>query len=192
MASVNIWCANNSLFSVPLFDLIAIINLKYAPFGQAKRELFCGPYHKPHVRPPVPKQLIKRSFDFPQKFIADYRMKKWKASNIIPIVILLVNERPRARDKWNISISIIFIRWALPFHNTCIFFIYFIYFRCRLYGFKIHSLAYQIQLQAAGNFKIPLRAVNVCYPFLFVIYHFDCMHPILTSTDVSDRTISLQ
>lgn len=30
----------------------------------------------------------------------------------------------------------------------------------RLYGFKIHSLAYQIQLQAAGNFKMPLRTVN--------------------------------
>ncbi|XP_026846118.1 casein kinase II subunit beta isoform X1 [Drosophila persimilis] len=28
----------------------------------------------------------------------------------------------------------------------------------RLYGFKIHSLAYQIQLQAAANFKMPLRA----------------------------------
>lgn len=34
------------------------------------------------------------------------------------------------------------------------------YFSYRLYGFKIHSLAYQIQLQAAGNFKIPSRAVN--------------------------------
>jgi len=32
---------------------------------------------------------------------------------------------------------------------------------CRLYGFKIHSLAYQIQLQAAANFKMPLRAVNL-------------------------------
>ncbi|XP_044252198.2 casein kinase II subunit beta isoform X5 [Drosophila takahashii] len=30
----------------------------------------------------------------------------------------------------------------------------------RLYGFKIHSLAYQIQLQAAANFKMPLRAKN--------------------------------
>ncbi|CAD7087474.1 unnamed protein product [Hermetia illucens] len=30
----------------------------------------------------------------------------------------------------------------------------------RLYGFKIHSLAYQIQLQAAANFKMPLRTVN--------------------------------
>ncbi|EAL39490.3 AGAP011438-PA [Anopheles gambiae str. PEST] len=30
----------------------------------------------------------------------------------------------------------------------------------RLYGFKIHSLAYQIQLQAAANFKAPLRGVN--------------------------------
>lgn len=30
----------------------------------------------------------------------------------------------------------------------------------RLYGFKIHSLAYQIQLQAAGHFKVPMRAVN--------------------------------
>lgn len=30
-----------------------------------------------------------------------------------------------------------------------------------LYGFKIHSLAYQIQLQAAANFKMPLRAVNL-------------------------------
>ncbi|XP_034489350.1 casein kinase II subunit beta isoform X3 [Drosophila innubila] len=28
----------------------------------------------------------------------------------------------------------------------------------RLYGFKIHSLAYQIQLQAAASFKMPLRA----------------------------------
>lgn len=28
-----------------------------------------------------------------------------------------------------------------------------------LYGFKIHSLAYQIQLQAAANFKAPLRGV---------------------------------
>lgn len=44
----------------------------------------------------------------------------------------------------------------LTFHHIFIF---------RLYGFKIHSLAYQIQLQAAGNFKIPLRAVNVCHPF---------------------------
>uniref|UniRef100_A0A1A9UUW2 Casein kinase II subunit beta n=1 Tax=Glossina austeni TaxID=7395 RepID=A0A1A9UUW2_GLOAU len=31
----------------------------------------------------------------------------------------------------------------------------------RLYGFKIHSLAYQIQQQAAANFKMPLRAVNL-------------------------------
>uniref|UniRef100_A0A1B0DRH0 Casein kinase II subunit beta n=5 Tax=Phlebotominae TaxID=7198 RepID=A0A1B0DRH0_PHLPP len=30
----------------------------------------------------------------------------------------------------------------------------------RLYGFKIHSLAYQIQLQHAANFKAPQRAVN--------------------------------
>ena len=30
-----------------------------------------------------------------------------------------------------------------------------------LYGFKIHSLAYQIQLQAAASFKAPLRGVNV-------------------------------
>lgn len=29
-----------------------------------------------------------------------------------------------------------------------------------LYGFKIHSLAYQIQLQHAANFKAPQRAVN--------------------------------
>ncbi|KAL1382257.1 hypothetical protein pipiens_013273 [Culex pipiens pipiens] len=30
----------------------------------------------------------------------------------------------------------------------------------RLYGFKIHSLAYQIQLQAAANFKAPLRGCS--------------------------------
>ncbi|KAG8297991.1 Casein kinase II subunit beta [Homalodisca vitripennis] len=30
----------------------------------------------------------------------------------------------------------------------------------RLYGFKIHPLAYQIQQQAAANFKAPLRALN--------------------------------
>lgn len=48
---------------------------------------------------------------------------------------------------------------------TLILFFFFSFFQfqftCRLYGFKIHSLAYQIQLQAAGNFKIPLRAVNL-------------------------------
>uniref|UniRef100_T1I5E7 Casein kinase II subunit beta n=1 Tax=Rhodnius prolixus TaxID=13249 RepID=T1I5E7_RHOPR len=30
----------------------------------------------------------------------------------------------------------------------------------RLYGFKIHPLAYQIQQQAAANFKTPLRAMS--------------------------------
>ncbi|CAB4056865.1 CSNK2B [Lepeophtheirus salmonis] len=30
----------------------------------------------------------------------------------------------------------------------------------RLYGFKIHQLAYQIQQQAAANFKTPLRALS--------------------------------
>ncbi|XP_043659260.1 casein kinase II subunit beta isoform X3 [Drosophila teissieri] len=34
----------------------------------------------------------------------------------------------------------------------------------RLYGFKIHSLAYQIQLQAAANFKMPLRAFTTGRP----------------------------
>ena len=29
----------------------------------------------------------------------------------------------------------------------------------RLYGFKIHPLAYQLQYQAAGNFKFPVRAL---------------------------------
>ncbi|XP_013103087.1 casein kinase II subunit beta [Stomoxys calcitrans] len=38
----------------------------------------------------------------------------------------------------------------------------------RLYGFKIHSLAYQIQLQAAANFKMPLRAdyIALCQEIL--------------------------
>lgn len=30
----------------------------------------------------------------------------------------------------------------------------------RLYGFKIHPLAYQIQQQAAANFKAPLRSLS--------------------------------
>ena len=30
----------------------------------------------------------------------------------------------------------------------------------RLYGFKIHHLAYQIQQQAAANFKAPMRAMS--------------------------------
>lgn len=30
----------------------------------------------------------------------------------------------------------------------------------RLYGFKIHPMAYQIQQQAAANFKAPMRAIN--------------------------------
>lgn len=30
----------------------------------------------------------------------------------------------------------------------------------RLYGFKIHPLAYQIQQQAAANFKAPLRSLT--------------------------------
>jgi len=33
----------------------------------------------------------------------------------------------------------------------------FFYFYFRLYGFKIHPLAYQIQQQAAANFKAPAR-----------------------------------
>ena len=33
------------------------------------------------------------------------------------------------------------------------------FFDFSLYGFKIHSLAYQIQLQAAANFKAPMRGV---------------------------------
>lgn len=40
-----------------------------------------------------------------------------------------------------------------------------------LYGFKIHSLAYQIQLQAAANFKMPLRAVNLKWNF-YIKYFF--------------------
>jgi casein kinase II subunit beta len=30
----------------------------------------------------------------------------------------------------------------------------------RLYGFKIHPLAYQIQQQAAANFKAPMRTMT--------------------------------
>ena len=30
----------------------------------------------------------------------------------------------------------------------------------RLYGFKIHPLAYQIQQQAAANFKAPMRTMS--------------------------------
>jgi casein kinase II subunit beta len=30
----------------------------------------------------------------------------------------------------------------------------------RLYGFKIHPLAYQIQQQGASNFKVPMRTVS--------------------------------
>ena len=30
----------------------------------------------------------------------------------------------------------------------------------RLYGFKIHHLAYQIQQQAAANFKAPMRTMS--------------------------------
>jgi len=35
---------------------------------------------------------------------------------------------------------------------------FFLFFR--LYGFKIHPLAYQIQQQSASTFKAPLRALN--------------------------------
>ena len=30
----------------------------------------------------------------------------------------------------------------------------------RLYGFKIHPMAYQLQQQAAANFKVPMRAMT--------------------------------
>lgn len=30
----------------------------------------------------------------------------------------------------------------------------------RLYGFKIHPLAYQLQYQAAANFKMPMRGIG--------------------------------
>ncbi|KAH7986040.1 hypothetical protein HPB52_025237 [Rhipicephalus sanguineus] len=30
----------------------------------------------------------------------------------------------------------------------------------RLYGFKIHPLAYQLQQQVAANFKAPIRGMN--------------------------------
>jgi casein kinase II subunit beta len=33
-------------------------------------------------------------------------------------------------------------------------------FSSRLYGFKIHHLAYQIQQQAAANFKAPMRTMS--------------------------------
>jgi hypothetical protein len=33
-------------------------------------------------------------------------------------------------------------------------------FLFRLYGFKIHHLAYQIQQQAAANFKAPMRTMS--------------------------------
>ena len=33
-------------------------------------------------------------------------------------------------------------------------------FHSRLYGFKIHHLAYQIQQQAAANFKAPMRTMS--------------------------------
>lgn len=39
--------------------------------------------------------------------------------------------------------------WYLKFENLC-----------RLYGFKIHPLAYQLQQQAANNFKTPARGMN--------------------------------
>ena len=31
---------------------------------------------------------------------------------------------------------------------------------CRLYGFKVHPMAYQMQYQAAANFKAPLRQAS--------------------------------
>ena len=30
----------------------------------------------------------------------------------------------------------------------------------RLYGFKIHPMAYQLQLQAASSFKSPVKAIR--------------------------------
>ncbi|NXO86836.1 CSK2B kinase, partial [Sitta europaea] len=30
----------------------------------------------------------------------------------------------------------------------------------RLYGFKIHPMAYQLQLQAASNFKSPVKTIR--------------------------------
>jgi len=38
--------------------------------------------------------------------------------------------------------------------------LHFFFLLCRLYGFKIHPLAYQIQQQASSNFKAPLRALS--------------------------------
>jgi hypothetical protein len=38
-----------------------------------------------------------------------------------------------------------------------------IFISFRLYGFKIHSLAYQIQLQAAANYKAPTQHRGVNY-----------------------------
>ena len=35
-----------------------------------------------------------------------------------------------------------------------------IFYICRLYGFKIHPIAYQVQQQSASTFKAPLRALN--------------------------------
>lgn len=32
--------------------------------------------------------------------------------------------------------------------------------RPRLYGFKIHPMAYQLQLQAASNFKSPVKTIR--------------------------------
>lgn len=32
--------------------------------------------------------------------------------------------------------------------------------RFRLYGFKIHPLAYQLQYQAAASFKMPMRGMG--------------------------------
>ena len=43
-------------------------------------------------------------------------------------------------------------------YSWCYLTPFLLYFR--LYGFKIHPLAYQLQFQAAANFKVPMRGIG--------------------------------
>lgn len=47
--------------------------------------------------------------------------------------------------------------WLISLNIVIIFFFFFLF---RLYGFKIHPMAYQLQLQAASSFKSPVKAIR--------------------------------